>query len=70
MSRLLRLLVAPLLTWASGLRFPGLVAVAAALFLADLIVPDLIPLVDELILGLVTLLLARIRKDRAGGGTD
>lgn len=53
-----------LLRFASGLRFPYLFAVAAALFLLDLLIPDLIPFADELLLGLVTLILASIRRRR------
>lgn len=49
----------PLLTrWAGGLRFPRLMALTLALFVIDLFLPDFIPLVDEILLGLTTLLLA------------
>jgi len=41
-----------------GLRYPWLFAIAAGLFLADLIIPDLLPLADELLLAVVTVLLA------------
>lgn len=44
--------------FASGLRFPQLFAFTATLFLLDLLIPDLIPFVDELLLGLATMLLA------------
>jgi hypothetical protein len=43
------------------LRFPRLFAITAALFVVDLIVPDFIPLADELLLGLATALLASWR---------
>jgi len=46
------------------MRFPWLVAVTAALFLADVLVPDLIPLVDEMLLGLLTVILASLRRRR------
>jgi hypothetical protein len=39
------------------LRFPHLFLLTAALFLLDLLVPDLIPFADEILLGLATLLL-------------
>ncbi len=42
---------------APRLRFPQLFALTAWLFLLDLLIPDLIPFVDEIILGLATLLL-------------
>ena len=50
--------------WASGLRFPTLLAVTAGLFLLDLVVPDLIPLADEVLLGLLTAAFAAWRKRR------
>ena len=53
-----------LLRFAANLRVPTLVAIAAGLFLLDLVVPDLIPLADELLLGLLTLLLANVKRRR------
>jgi len=53
-----------LLAFASRLRFPWLFALTAGLFLLDLVVPDAIPFVDELLLGLGTLLLGSWRKRR------
>ncbi len=59
----------PLTGWLMGmaarLRFPQLFGVLAALFLFDLLIPDLIPFVDELLLGLLTLLVGSLRKDPA-----
>ena len=55
-------LLAPLLTYASRLRFPTLFMITAALFLFDLVLPDLVPFIDEILLGLGTLLLASWRK--------
>jgi hypothetical protein len=60
-----RAAVGGFLGWARSRRFPTLLAAAAGLFLLDLVVPDLIPFVDEILLGLATLILARIR-DRRG----
>lgn len=60
-----RLLSSTLLRFAAGLRFPTLFAVAAGLFLLNLVVPDPIPLVDELLLGLLTLVLASVKQRRA-----
>ena len=56
-------LLLPLLNWARKLRFPTLFKIAAVLFAVTLIVPDPIPLVDEILLGLGALLLANW-KDR------
>jgi hypothetical protein len=44
-----------------NLRFPVLALVTGALFLLTLVVPDPIPFVDELLLGLLTLLLASLK---------
>ena len=43
--------------FASRLRFPYLFFLIAALFVADLLIPDAIPFVDEILLGLVAVLL-------------
>lgn len=52
-----------LFAFASRLRFPKLVALTVALFVIDLLVPDVIPFADELLLGLVAVLLSMIRKN-------
>jgi hypothetical protein len=52
--------------FASGLRFPTLFALVTALFLIDVFVPDLIPLADELLLGLLTLLLGSLKQRKRG----
>lgn len=52
------LLLAPFLRWAGRLRHPTLFAITAVLFGLDLLIPDLIPFADELLLGLGTLLFA------------
>jgi hypothetical protein len=51
--------------FAAGLRFPTLFALVAALFVLDLIVPDLIPFADEILLALGTLLLGSLKKRRS-----
>ena len=48
--------------FAAGLRFPTLFAITAALFVLDLLIPDVIPFVDEILLALGTLLLGSLRK--------
>ena len=53
--------------FAAGLRFPKLLAVTAALFILDLIIPDMIPFADEILLGLLSLLLASLKKRGPGG---
>jgi len=51
-------LVSPLLRWLGRLSFPRLFLVSAFLFVADMLIPDVIPFADEILLGLGTLLLA------------
>ena len=50
--------------FAGRLRFPQLFMLTASLFLVDLVVPDLFPFVDELLLGLATLLFANWKKEK------
>ncbi|MBP1612510.1 MAG: hypothetical protein H6Q01_1173 [Acidobacteria bacterium] len=57
-------LTGPLFRFAERLRFPQLFVLTAGLFLLDLIVPDLIPFADEVLLGLLTLLFASWRRKR------
>ena len=57
----------PLMGWARRLRYPTLFKLTAALFLLTLLIPDPIPMLDEILLGLGTLLLAnwKTRRDPA-----
>jgi hypothetical protein len=55
-------LVGLLVGYLGRLRFPYLLAVTALLLAVDLVVPDVIPLVDEILLGLLTVVLAAWRK--------
>jgi len=54
-------LLLPALAWARKLRYPTLFKLTAGLFLLTLLIPDPLPLVDELLLGLGTLLLANMK---------
>ena len=53
--------------YASRLRFPYLFWLTAALFVLDLLVPDVIPFADEVLLGLATLLLGSWTRRRTDG---
>ena len=48
--------------FAERLRFPQLLVLTALLFVADLAIPDAIPFVDEILLGLATVLLTQLRR--------
>ena len=63
-----RPLLLPLMNWARKLRFPTLFKITAALFAFSVLLPpglDPIPFLDEILLGLGTLLLANW-KNRKG----
>ena len=59
-----RVAVGGILGWARKRRFPTLLLMTGGLFGLDLIVPDFVPFVDELLLGLGTLILARWKDHR------
>lgn len=48
----------------SGLRYPWLFSIAAFAFVVDLMVPDVVPFIDELLLLAVTTGLGLLRKRR------
>ena len=50
------------LRFAARLRFPQLFFIALGLFVIDLLMPDVIPFADEILLGLLPLLAASLRK--------
>ena len=51
-----------------GLRFPALFVILLTVTVADLIVPDIIPFVDEIVLAALTALFGLWRDRRAPGG--
>lgn len=55
-------LLSPVLRFFGRLSYPRLFALTAALFAFDLVIPDFVPFIDELLLGLGTLLLANWKK--------
>ena len=56
--------------FAGRLRFPVLFLLTAGLFIADVAVPDAIPLIDEIMLGLMTVLLGSWKRRRAPADDD
>lgn len=63
-------LLAPVMRFFGTLSYPRLFALTAALFVADIVVPDVIPLADELLLGLGTLLLANWKRRKRPDAID
>jgi hypothetical protein len=51
------------------LKYPQLFGLLATLFVVDLVLPDFIPFVDELMLGLLTALVGSIKERSAPGRT-
>lgn len=51
--------------YAGRLRYPRLLLLMLTLFGADLVLPDAVPFVDEILLGLGTVLLGSLRKHRS-----
>ena len=49
--------------YGTSLRFPHLLLLTGLLFAADLLIPDGIPFIDEVALGLLTLMFANWRTD-------
>jgi hypothetical protein len=60
-------LLLPVLEWARRLRYPTLFKLTAGLFALTLFIPDPVPFVDEILLGLGTLLLANWKKRKEPG---
>lgn len=58
-------LLLPVLAWARRLRYPTLFKVTAALFMLSVLLPDPIPMIDEILLGLGTLVLANWKNRNA-----
>jgi hypothetical protein len=57
-------LLAPFMRWLGRLVFPRLFLLFAGLFVLDTLTPDPIPFVDELLLGIGTLLFASWKQRR------
>lgn len=58
-------LLAPLFGFLRRLSYPRLFLLTATLFFVDLLIPDFVPLADEILLGLGTLLLANWKNRKA-----
>ena len=64
-----RIFLAPFFNWARKLKHPTLFKLVGALFVINLFIPDAIPFIDEILLGLGTSVLANW-KDRKKPVTD
>ena len=57
-----KLIIAPLIAYLAKLRFPALFAITGVLFILDFFIPDVLPFVDEILLGLGAALLGSWKK--------
>ncbi len=57
-------LIAAFMSFANKLRFRNLFILIVILFVINLLVPDFIPFVDEIILGLLAIILANLKEER------
>lgn len=57
-------LIATFLAFANKLKFRNLFMIIIVLFIIDLFIPDFIPLIDEIILGLLAIILANWKEER------
>jgi len=64
---LVRQLLGPLRRFLERRRFPTLFMILTGLFGINLVIPDALPLVDELIMLVLTVLLGTLRKSPAKG---
>jgi hypothetical protein len=51
-----------LMAWLGGLRFPVLLVITTLLLILNLFIPDAFPFVDEILLGLIAILLSRLKR--------
>lgn len=59
-----RALITLFLAFANQLKFKNLFLIVIGLFTLDLFIPDLIPFIDEVILGLLAIILANWKSER------
>lgn len=62
-----RSLITMFLGFAEQLKFRMLFLFVTALLILDLLIPDFVPLIDEIILGLLAIILANWKKERKDG---
>lgn len=58
-----------LIEWLQGLRFPLLLLVISIFWIASVFIPDAIPFVDEILLGLMTVVLSRMKRGQGNRET-
>ena len=51
-----------LMSWLEGLRFPVLLIITTVLLVVNVFIPDAFPFVDEILLGLIAIVLSRLKR--------
>ncbi|MGB1799609.1 MAG: DUF6116 family protein [Gammaproteobacteria bacterium] len=62
------ILIAAFLSFANKLKFRKLFFIIISLFIINLLIPDFIPFIDEIILGLMAIILANLKEERKQEG--
>jgi hypothetical protein len=62
------ILLAMFLNFANQLKFRNLFLIVIGLFFIDLLIPDFIPLIDEVMLGLLAIILANWKREKQKTG--
>jgi len=62
-------LIGLFMAYANQLKFKNLFLLILSLFVIDLLVPDMIPMIDEIVLGLLAIVLANWKKEKKKQGT-
>ncbi len=63
-------LLAPVLVWLGRLKHPQLFVVTGILLVANVLIPDVVPFVDELLLATLTLWLGSRKRGRGKGDAE
>lgn len=61
--------IGPFLEFANRLKFKNLFLLITALLIIDLLIPDMIPMLDEIILGILAIVLGNLKKKASGEKT-
>lgn len=66
----MNLIKSKIIPYLESLRFPVLLIVTAVIFLVNVMVPDVVPFIDEVLLALVVALLSRLKRRKPDASKD
>lgn len=61
---------AKLVSYLEALRFPWLLLITVTLFVINVLVPDVVPFLDEILLALAAVILARVKRKPAKNASE